>query len=74
MTAWTRRRPGLTAATRLQGEPPPLGYYATRIKLGMPSGADALVRGCPWCGAAIFEPCQIRGKRRPPHEARQAPP
>ena len=64
---------GLTAATRRPGTPPPLEYYATRIKLGMPSHAAALAITCPWCGSGPGEPCYVRatGRRaKHPHEAR----
>lgn len=65
--------PGITAATRRPGVPPPLAYYAARIDLGMPSHADALLRACPWCFARVGQSCYVRANGRRtkfPHEAR----
>jgi hypothetical protein len=61
---------------RWPGVPPTADYLAERERLGMPSRALALSRGCEWCGAAPYTECIVRATGRRlgrTHEARAVP-
>ena len=65
---------GPWAGTRQAGQPPAAGYLAERERLGIPSHAETLLRGCRGCGARESGPCHVpfTAITRGPHEARTA--